>query len=536
MKMKMKDQNRIKPSNNFSRHGDINEYQVENEYHHNDEENVLQIPRIPPIPKSTSINETHIGIGDANLTTTVCTRCKNEFNQFITKRLFKLCHHCRELQRERSRRWQMKTKEKQGVCRRCGSNLLNSENDYVLCEHCRLNLRSKKAIRVQQGKCVHCSGPKDPEDYNHKVCSRCRENDKIRRANLERVGACNRCTNILNEVEQGHKACITCRNRKRKIYILPNSTNINMGINIDMDLNMNNINNMNHINNFNGIKNGFTNHHIHQQQQQQHDPINGLNDISISMPQIHPSYKKEEIANNGNDNSEFINTGDLNNDKINIKSKSKSKIKTKTKNKIKKKRKLISVNKLDLSIDSNEYNDNIYVSTNINNKEQDEQEEIEISNESNNIDHHNIEHHHHGLIPQIQHSQLNQQLNHHLQLSGVVDETSVDEEAVDRILREANITGISISDDDDDDADEEDDEQMESKKRGTRDDGDHGDRIDNEQDEDQDEDVDEDDMGDSINILQTGKFCNRCNNSISINEISINPLINICSKCINNEF
>ncbi|GMF01613.1 unnamed protein product [[Candida] boidinii] len=334
----MKDQNRIKPSNNFSRHGDINEYQVENEYHHNDEENVLQIPRIPPIPKSTSINETHIGIGDANLTTTVCTRCKNEFNQFITKRLFKLCHHCRELQRERSRRWQMKTKEKQGVCRRCGSNLLNSENDYVLCEHCRLNLRSKKAIRVQQGKCVHCSGPKDPEDYNHKVCSRCRENDKIRRANLERVGA----------------------------Y---------------MDLNMNNINNMNHINNFNGIKNGFTNHHIHQQQQQQHDPINGLNDISISMPQIHPSYKKEEIANNGNDNSEFINTGDLNNDKINIKSKSKSKIKTKTKNKIKKKRKLISVNKLDLSIDSNEYNDNIYVSTNINNKEQDEQEEIEISNE-----------------------------------------------------------------------------------------------------------------------------------------------------------
>ncbi|GME98755.1 unnamed protein product [[Candida] boidinii] len=136
----------------------------------------------------------------------------------------------------------------------------------------------------------------------------------------------------------------------------------------------------------------------------------------------------------------------------------------------------------------------------------------------------------------MKHSQLNQQLNHHLQLSGVVDETSVDEEAVDRILREANITGISISDDDDDDADEEDDEQMESKKRGTRDDGDHGDRIDNEQDEDQDEDVDEDDMGDSINILQTGKFCNRCNNSISINEISINPLINICSKCINNEF
>ncbi|GME69970.1 unnamed protein product [[Candida] boidinii] len=437
----MTDQKHIIPTeikiedSDFKRHSDrdIKANKVGNEYSDH-----INIPRIPPITTNKKNHEARIGTGEANLTTTACTRCKNEFNQFITKRLFKLCHHCRELQRERSRRWQMKTKEKEGVCRRCGSELPNFENDYVLCEHCRLNLRSSKAIRVQEGKCVHCSGPKDPKDYNHKVCSRCRANDKIRRANLERVGACNRCTNILSEVDQGHKACTACRNSKRKAFILPNSTNINMGINIDMDLDMNHLNHFNNFNsfnnfsNFNDMKNGDNHQHV---------PVNGLTDTSISVPHIHPGHKNEEIVNNNN--SEFINSGELINDKINIKSTIKAN--TKAKSKTRKRRKLIKGSKVDLSIDSNEYNDNVYVN-NVNNGGK---EQVEILNEGN-INNHQDYHidHHHGVLPQIQHSQLNQQLNHHLQLSGVVDETSVDEEAVDRILREANIPGIGISDDD----------------------------------------------------------------------------------------
>ncbi|KAG7883820.1 hypothetical protein KL938_002405 [Ogataea parapolymorpha] len=44
--------------------------------------------------------------------TSICTRCKKEFAQMPDKH-YRLCSHCRELQRQRSRRWQMRTKEKQ---------------------------------------------------------------------------------------------------------------------------------------------------------------------------------------------------------------------------------------------------------------------------------------------------------------------------------------------------------------------------------------------------------------------------------------
>lgn len=176
-----------------------------------------------------------------------CSRCKKEFTQsllvskdlFLGKfgaepKLFKLCDHCRDLQRERLRRWQKKTKDKQGACRRCGNDIPPDQQKYVLCPLCRQNLRIRKANRAAQGKCVHCSGPinlliiNEETDENgrrssvtngaYKVCQRCRENDKIRRTNLERMGNCNRCAKALSTEEQGrHKVCLNCRQKKKKI-------------------------------------------------------------------------------------------------------------------------------------------------------------------------------------------------------------------------------------------------------------------------------------------------------------------------------
>lgn len=204
-----------------------------------------------------------------------CTRCKKEFDQTIVLRkqessdnaksflpepkIFKLCQHCRDLQRQRSRRWQQKTKERKGVCRRCGVDIPIEEQRFVLCPQCRQNLRERKANRAAHGRCVHCSGPltsefvtneygtvaghlndsiiqiqgqgsinnptgnmqeniKDEfEKINFKVCQRCRTNDKIRRGNLERLGACNRCAKPLDPQELGrHKVCAKCRNRKKR--------------------------------------------------------------------------------------------------------------------------------------------------------------------------------------------------------------------------------------------------------------------------------------------------------------------------------
>ncbi|KAG7882953.1 hypothetical protein KL925_000348 [Ogataea polymorpha] len=156
--------------------------------------------------------------------TSVCTRCKKEFTQMLGKH-YRLCSHCRELQRQRSRRWQMRTKEKQGVCRRCGVEIPPEHAQFVLCENCRMSLRSRKASRAALGKCVHCSGPNDSIDAKFKVCSRCRQNDKIRRSNLEKIGACNRCAKRLKESDRDHKVCEKCRTKKKRGLSAPSTPN-----------------------------------------------------------------------------------------------------------------------------------------------------------------------------------------------------------------------------------------------------------------------------------------------------------------------
>ena len=188
-----------------------------------------------------------------------CTRCKKEFDQPIIipqsndntqgpkplaePKIYKLCQHCRDLQRKRSRRWQKKTKDKSGACRRCGLEIPADQQKFVLCPSCRENLRTRKANRAAQGKCVHCSGPLDAsiitgddksaklkdrvKSGNFKVCQRCRENDKIRRTNLERRGHCNRCAKTLDPADIGkHKVCVNCRTRKKRSNNSETSTEI----------------------------------------------------------------------------------------------------------------------------------------------------------------------------------------------------------------------------------------------------------------------------------------------------------------------
>lgn len=145
----------------------------------------------------------------------LCSRCKKEFAPSLDGKTFKLCPHCRELQRQRSRRWQQKIKQKEGACKRCGANIPQTETTYVLCPPCRLNLRTRKATRYESGKCVHCSGINDSTEF--KVCTRCRNNDKMRRKNLEDSGCCNRCANPLKAEDENHKVCNTCRSRKKNI-------------------------------------------------------------------------------------------------------------------------------------------------------------------------------------------------------------------------------------------------------------------------------------------------------------------------------
>lgn len=144
-----------------------------------------------------------------------CTRCKKEFAIDLSGKTFKLCPHCRELQRERSRRWQQKTKLKPGACRRCGVAIPSDQAHFVLCPPCRLSLRSRKASRYENGKCVHCSGLNDSAEF--KVCTRCRTNDKQRRKTLEERGCCNRCANPLQDGDKNHKVCASCRSRKKNV-------------------------------------------------------------------------------------------------------------------------------------------------------------------------------------------------------------------------------------------------------------------------------------------------------------------------------
>lgn len=209
------------------------------------DEHGLVLP-IPPLHVQQQIanNEDKVRKAETeNVISSKCSRCKKDFVQRLIMpkdsngdsgaepKVYKLCHHCRDLQRQRLRRWQKKTKDKQGACRRCGTEIPPEEQKYVLCPQCRENLRIRKANRAAQGKCVHCSGPinaliikEEGEDGrrsltlgSYKVCQRCRENDKIRRTNLERMGNCNRCAKALLPSEQGkHKVCLSCRQKKKK--------------------------------------------------------------------------------------------------------------------------------------------------------------------------------------------------------------------------------------------------------------------------------------------------------------------------------
>lgn len=211
------------------------------------DEHGLVLP-IPPLHVQQQIanNEDKVRKAETeNVILSKCSRCKKDFVQRLIMpkdsngdsgaepKVYKLCHHCRDLQRQRSRRWQKKTKDKQGACRRCGTEIPPEEQKYVLCPQCRENLRIRKANRAAQGKCVHCLGPinaliiKDEGEEggrrsltlgSYKVCQRCRENDKIRRTNLERMGNCNRCAKALSPSEQGkHKVCLSCRQKKKKL-------------------------------------------------------------------------------------------------------------------------------------------------------------------------------------------------------------------------------------------------------------------------------------------------------------------------------
>lgn len=213
------------------------------------------IKSIPPLHVQQQIvnntpSDTASGLSN-QLYQSNCSRCKKQFVQVVVMpnlsertpkfgepKIFKLCDHCRDLQRERSRRWQRKTKDRQGACRRCGTNIPADQQNFVLCPTCRRSLRDKKAVRAAQGRCIHCSGPleapiisagvkEDTDDghrrsvssrMNYKVCVRCRENDRIRRTNLEMLGNCNRCAKAMAVDEIGkHKVCHACRVRKRKM-------------------------------------------------------------------------------------------------------------------------------------------------------------------------------------------------------------------------------------------------------------------------------------------------------------------------------
>ncbi|CDR45140.1 CYFA0S16e02586g1_1 [Cyberlindnera fabianii] len=141
-----------------------------------------------------------------------CTRCKKD-HTIVDGKVFKLCPHCRQLQRERSKRWQEKTRKRVGFCRRCGIIIPPDQTKFVLCSPCRHDLRTRKAQRFEDGKCTHCAGPNDSREF--KVCTRCRSNDKIRRKQLEEANRCNRCGHSLDRESTGRKVCSTCRLRKK---------------------------------------------------------------------------------------------------------------------------------------------------------------------------------------------------------------------------------------------------------------------------------------------------------------------------------
>lgn len=109
---------------------------------------------------------------------TPCSRCKKPFEQ-RGPTTYKLCGHCRELQRERSKRWKQRLAEKTGVCTRCGHEQ-PADAKHALCGSCRSSLRKTKTKRLALGRCVHCSGPNT--EHKYRVCLRCRQRDRLRRS------------------------------------------------------------------------------------------------------------------------------------------------------------------------------------------------------------------------------------------------------------------------------------------------------------------------------------------------------------------
>ncbi|KAF7999402.1 hypothetical protein HF325_006078 [Metschnikowia pulcherrima] len=144
-----------------------------------EEKLVTPIPPLHVQQENSRKEELELTADGENVIQSKCSRCKKEFVQRLVKpaetgkaktnepKVYKLCFHCRDLQRQRSRRWQKKTKDKEGACRRCGSEI-----------------------------------PLDQQ----------------KRTNLERMGNCNRCAKALTPDEQGkHKVCFTCRQKKKKL-------------------------------------------------------------------------------------------------------------------------------------------------------------------------------------------------------------------------------------------------------------------------------------------------------------------------------
>lgn len=163
--------------------------------------------------------------------TSVCNRCKKIFAQ-MDSRIYRNCMHCRKLQRGRSKRWQKKTRNKPGVCRRCGTSLGPDEAKYVQCRQCRDSLRLRKQKRAAEGKCVHCSGPNDDLSGKYRVCSKCRKREKLIREIRGQTGSCSKCGQPLGTAVQAVKTCKRCRATRHSAKIV-RSVSMNVTARID---------------------------------------------------------------------------------------------------------------------------------------------------------------------------------------------------------------------------------------------------------------------------------------------------------------
>lgn len=126
----------------------------------------LPLPRALPLPLPRPVDAPEESV------VTQCNRCEKDFVQKKARdqksargrvgrvpRLYKLCEHCREMGKGRSRRWQMRTREHGGLCRRCGLELETTDGEFVLCVKCRQAFRDRKHRRITEGKCIQCCEP-----------------------------------------------------------------------------------------------------------------------------------------------------------------------------------------------------------------------------------------------------------------------------------------------------------------------------------------------------------------------------------------